>query len=197
MVFARHFYARRASHDQQPVALPSSTDLAAAAPLIQALLAVCPDTPLAEEWGRQFGRHAAERQRPNQSPMSLSLSARLFGDAFVEWVRRDRERHAREIAFAQREAEETRFKADYLRYLQGSEERLRQQEPARYQAFVEHREQRRRGLLRVTRNGVQSALLRGFDSQAARLEDFRGFFPEEVLDFPGWHTRHNQEGVTA
>jgi hypothetical protein len=164
---------------------------------VQALFSIWPDTAQVKRWAEQFARHTAERQRPHQPPMNLSLAARLFGDAFVAWVRRDRERHTREIASAQREADEARFKADYLRYLQASEERVRQQEPARYQAFVEHREQRRRGLLRVTRNSVQSALLRGFESQAARLEDFRGFFCEAVLDFAGWHAQYNQEGETA
>jgi len=47
MVFARHFYASRASDNHHPVALPSSTDLVAAAALLQALLAIWPDLSLA------------------------------------------------------------------------------------------------------------------------------------------------------
>lgn len=197
IVFARHFYAGRSNSGLQPVSVPSSTDLTAAAPLVQALLSIWPDPNQAGRWGRQFAKHVAERQRPHQPPMSLSLAARLFGDVFVVWVGRDRERQARQSASAQREAEERRFKADYLHYLQACEERLRQEEPARYHAFTDRREERRRSLLRVTRNGVQSALLRGFESEAARLEDLRHFFSEEVLDLAGWHARHNHEGATA
>jgi len=197
MVFARHFYAGQASHHNHPVALPSSTDLAGAAPLLQALLAIWPDPSQVERWGRQFARHVAQQQRPDRAAMSLSLAARLCGDAFVEWMRRHRDRHAREIASAQRVADETRYKGDYLRYLLAAEERLREREPVRYQAFVDYREQRRRGLLRVARNGVQSTLLRAFEAPAARLEDFRDFFSGEVLDFAGWQAWHNPQEATA
>jgi hypothetical protein len=197
MVFARHFYAGGASPDHHTVALPSSADLAAAAALLEGLIAISPDPTQVERWGRQFARHAAERRPLHQPPLALSLAARHFGDAFVAWVRRDRERESRQSASAQREAEATRFKTDYLRYLQACEQRLQQEEPARYREFLEHRDQRRRGLLRITRNGVQSALLRGFDTEPARLQHFREFFSEEVFDFPGWHARRNQEGATA
>ena len=197
MAFARHFYAKEGNNALHPVALPSSTDLAAGAPLLQALLAIWPDTSQVEGWGRQFARHAAERQRPNQPPMSLSLAARLFGDAFVEGLRRDRERQVRQTATTQREAEQARLKADYLRYLQTAEDRLREQDPARYQAFLAQREDRRRGLLRFARNGVPSVLLRGFETQGARLEDFRAFFSGEVVDFASWSARHDHEGVAT
>ena len=109
MAFTRYFYAGRANNALHPVALPSSTDLAAGAPLLQALLAIWPDTAQVEAWGWQFARYAAERQRPNQPPMSLSLAERLFGDVFVEGVRLDRERQLRQTATAQREAEKARF----------------------------------------------------------------------------------------
>ncbi|HVO45258.1 MAG TPA: hypothetical protein VMT29_02880 [Steroidobacteraceae bacterium] len=198
MVFARHFYAGRAGHDQQPVARPSSADLAGAAALLHALLKISPDPAQAEGWGRQLAQQVAQQQRSDRPAfVTLSLAARLFGDAFVAWVRRDREREARQSASAQREANEARFKTEYLRYLQACEERLQQRDPARYQAFIDHREERRRSLLRVTRNGIQSALLRGFESDAARLEDFRAFFSGAVLDFAGWHAGHNQEGATV
>ena len=122
---------------------------------------------------------------------------RRFGDAFVVWVRRDRERGLQQNAAAQREAHEARFKSDYQRYLLGAEARLQEQEPARYQAFLDHREERRKSLQRLAGNGAQSALMRGFETQVVRLEDFRLFFAQEVLDFAAWDAQVNQEGVPA
>jgi len=40
-------------------------------------------------------------------------------------------------------------------------------------------------------------LLRGFDTQAARLEDLRAFFSAEVFDFATWSAQHNHQGITA
>jgi hypothetical protein len=89
MVFARHFYAGFADNALTPIATPSPADLSAADPLVKALLLVWPDTTQVEAWGRAFGKHAAERQAPNQHALSLSLAVRVFGDAFVVWARHD------------------------------------------------------------------------------------------------------------
>lgn len=195
--FAQNFYAGMGDNALTPVATPSPTDLAAAAPLVQALVSIGSDDSRLEAWGRQFGKYAAQQSGPSPQPMSLALAVRRFGDAFVVWVRHDRERQLHQAAAAQREAHEARFKSDYQRYLQACEARLQELEPARHQAFLDHREVRRKTLQRLARNGSQSALMRGFEMQSARLEDFRMFFSSEVLDFAAWDAQVNQQGVPA
>jgi hypothetical protein len=196
-VFARHFYAGFADNALTPVATPCSADLAAADPLVKALLQVWPDTTQVEAWGRQFGKHAAEQQGANKRPMSLSFAVRLLGDAFVVWARRDRERHRQQTAQVKREAHEARFKGDYRRYLLACEVRLQEQDPARYREFLAYREERRKELLRFARSGAQSALMRGFETEGARLEDLRVFYSPDVLDFQGWDAHHNHETLPA
>jgi len=39
--------------------------------------------------------------------------------------------------------------------------------------------------------------MRGFETEAARLEDFRQFFNQEVLDFSAWHAERNEERALA
>jgi hypothetical protein len=198
MVFVRHFYAGLADNALTPVALPSSADLAAADPLVQSLLSMWPDTSQVEAWGRQFGQRAAEQPGANQRPRSLALAVRPFGDAFLAWVRRDRERHRRQTAQAEREAHEARLKGDYQRYLLTCEVRLQEQDPARYGEFLAHRDERRTSLVRFAPSGAESVLLRGFETEAARLEDFRVFCSPEVLDFAAWDLHHNHHrGVPA
>lgn len=195
--FAQHFYAGMADNALTPVVTPSPTDLTAAGRLVEALVSIGSDETRLEAWGRQFGKYAAQQSGPNPQPMSLALAVRRFGDAFVVWVRRDHERQLHRTVEAKREEHEARFKGDYLRYLLGAEARLQEQAPGRYQAFLDHREERRKRLQRLARNGAQSALMRGFEVQAARLEDFRAFFSQEVLDFAAWDAQVNQQGVTA
>jgi len=197
MVFARHFYAGFADNALTPVATPSPADLAAADPLVNALLRVWSDTTQVAAWGREFGKHAAERQAPNPRAQSLSLAVRLFGDAFVVWAQRDRERHQQRMAQAKREAAEARLKDEYRRYLLACEVRLQEQDPARYRAFLVYREERRKALIRFARSGAESALMRGFDTEGARLGDFQVFCVPDVLDFPAWEAHHNHAGVLA
>jgi hypothetical protein len=52
VIFARHFYAGFADNALTPVATPSPADLAAADPLVKALLLLWPDTTQVETWGR-------------------------------------------------------------------------------------------------------------------------------------------------
>jgi hypothetical protein len=156
-----------------------------------------PDTAQVEGWGRQFGQHAAGQQGPNQRPISLSFAVRLLGDAFVAWARRDRERHRQQTAQTKREAHEARLKGDYRRYLLACEVRLQEQDPARYREFLAYREERRKGLVRFARSGAQSALMRGFETEGSRLDDFRSFFAQNVLDFPAWDAHHNHQGLPA
>jgi hypothetical protein len=125
-------------------------------------------------------------------PLSLMLAARQFGDSFVVWVRRNCERHLQETAAAKRAAHAAQFKADYLRYLLAAEGRLQEQDPARYRAFLDHRERQRSRLVRFARSGSESALMRGFETEAARLENFRAFFADEVLDFAHWDVQYNR-----
>ena len=195
--FAQHFYAGLADNALMPVATPSPTDLAAAAPLVRALVSIGSDDVRLEAWGRQFGKLAAQQSGPSPMPMSLALAVRRFGDAFVVWLRRNREQQLHQTAAAQREAHEARFKGDYQNYLQACEAKLQEEAPARYQTFLDHREERRKTLQRLARNGAQSALMRGFETPAARLEDFRLFFCQEVLDFAAWDSQVNQQGVPA
>jgi hypothetical protein len=122
---------------------------------------------------------------------------RIFGDAFVVWARRDRERHQSRIAASQREAHEARLKDDYRRYLLACEIRLQEQDPARYGEFLVYREERRESLVRFARSGAESALMRGFETEGARLEDFRVFCSPDVLDFPAWEAHHKHEGLLA
>jgi hypothetical protein len=197
MVFARHFYAGLANNALTPIATPSASDIVAAEPLVKALLLVWPDTTQVEGWGRQFGKHAAEHQGPNTHQMSLSFAVRVLGDAFTVWARRDRERHRKQTTQAKREAHEARFKGDYLRYLTARENQLQQDAPDRYREFLAYREERRKGLVRFARSGAQSALMRGFETEAARLEDLRVFCSSDVLDFPAWDTHHNHQGLPA
>lgn len=197
MRFAQHFYAGMADNALMPVATPSPTDLAAAAPLVGALVSIGSDDTRLEAWGRQFGKYAAQQSGPSLQAVSLALAVRRFGDAFVVRVRRDRERDLQQNAAARREAHEARFQGDYQRYLQACEARIAEQESARHQAFLAHREARRKTIQRLARNGAQSALMRGFETQAARLEDFRMFFSQEVLDFAAWDSQVNQQGVPA
>lgn len=196
-VFARHFHAGLANNTLAPIATPSASDIVAAEPLVGALLAIWPDTSQVEAWGRQFGKHAAEQQGANQRPLSLSFAVRIFGDAFVVWARRDRERQRSRIAASQREAHEARLKGDYRRYLLACEGRLQEQDPARYREFLAYREERRKALIRFARSGAQSALMRGFETEGARLEDFRVFCSPDVLDFPAWDAHHNYQGLPA
>jgi hypothetical protein len=196
-VFARHFYAGLANNVLTPIATPSASDILAADPLVKALLLVWPDTTRVEGWGREFGQHAAERRGPDQHAPSLALAVRLFGDAFVVWARRDCERHRQQTAQAQREAHERRFKGEYQRYLLACEVRLQEQDPARYREFLAYREEKRKGLVRFARSGAGSALMRGFETQAARLEDFRVFYSADVIDFPAWDAHYNQERLPA
>lgn len=197
MRFAQHFYAGLGNNALTPVATPSPTELTAAAPLVQALVSIGSDDSRLEAWGRQFGKYAAQQSGPSPQGISLALAVRRFGDAFLVWVRRDRERQVQQTAAAQREAHEARFRGDYQRYLHACEVKLQEQEPARYQAFLDHREERRKSLQRLARNGAQSALMRGFEMHSARLEDFRLFFSQEVLEFAGWDAQVNREGVPA
>ena len=195
--FAQHFYAGMGNNALTPVATPSPADLAAAAPLVQALVSVWSDDTRLETWGRQFGKLAAQQSGPSPMPMSLVLAVRRFGDAFVVWVRRERERQLHQSAAAQREAHEAHCKSDYHDYLRACEARHQERAPARYQTFLDHREERRKSLQRLARNGAQSALMRGFETPAVRLEDFRLFFSQEVFDFAAWDSQVNQEGVPA
>jgi hypothetical protein len=141
-----------------------------------------------EAWGLQFGHYCAEHAGLEVQALSLPAAARRFGDAFIVWARRSRERRAQESEAAKRAAYEDRYKVDYLRYLHTAEARLREDDPCRYEAFLAQREVRRRALLRF---GPHSALLRGFDQEAARLEDLRTFFSDLVLDFSSWDASHN------
>ena len=103
----------------------------------------------------------------------------------------------RQTATAQRQTHEAQLKAQYLHYLQAAEDRLREQDPMRYQAFLAQREERRRVLMRFARNGVPTVLLRGFETQAARLEDFSTFFSADVFDFATWSAQHNHQCVAT
>jgi hypothetical protein len=196
-VFARHFYAGLANNALTPIATPSASDILAADSLVQALLLVWPDITQVEAWGRQFGKHAAEQQGPIKRPVSLSFAVRLLGDAFVVWARRDRERHRQQTAQVKREAHEARLKGDYRRYLLACESRIQDQEPVRNRAFLTYREERRKALIRFARSGAQSALMRGFETEVARLEDFRVFCSPDVLDFAAWDVHHKHEGLPA
>jgi hypothetical protein len=196
-VFARHFYAGLADNALTAVATPSPADLAAADPLVKALLLVWPDATQVEGWGRQFGKHAAEQQGPSKRPVSLSLAVRIFGDAFAVWARRDRERHRQQTAQAKREAHEARLNGDYRRYLLACESQIQEQEPVRYREFLAYREERRKALIRFARSGAKSALMRGFETEGTRLEDFRVFCSPDVLDFPAWDTHHSNEALPA
>jgi hypothetical protein len=146
------------------------------------------DDKALETWGLQFGQYCAQHGGLELQGLALSAAARRFGDAFVAWARRSRERRAQESQAAKRTAYEARFKADYLRYLHSAEVRLREDDPTGYDAFLVQREARRRTLLRF---GPHSALLRAFDQEAARLEDLRTFFSKLVLDFASWDASHN------
>jgi hypothetical protein len=188
--FARHFYAGFAQNKSAPIALPSPADLVAAEPLVRALQIEPMAGTAVEAWGLKFGRYAAQQAGQDMCGMPLCSAARRFGDAFVVWARQIGERQNKELAAAQRAAREVSFKDEYLRYLQAVETRLRDDQPDRYRAFLEERETRRRTLLRF---GPQSALLRGFEAEAARLEHFRTFFYQQVLDFDQWDAGHNSE----
>jgi hypothetical protein len=122
---------------------------------------------------------------------------RLLGDAFVVWVQRDRERHRSRMAASQREAHEALLKGEYQRYLLACEVRVQEQDAARYREFLAYREERRKGLARFAPSGAESILMRGFETEAARLEDFRVFCSPDVLDFKAWDAYHNQRGVSA
>ena len=89
------------------------------------------------------------------------------------------------------------MKGDYRRYLLACEVRLQEQDPARYREFLAYREERRKALVRFARSGAESALMRGFETEGARLEDFRVFCSPDVLDFPAWDAHHNHEGLPA
>ena len=158
-VFARHFYAGLADNALTPVAAPSSADLAAADPLVKALLELRPDASQVEAWARQFGKQVAERQCPNQRPINLSYAVRLLGDAFVVWARRDRERDRRRIAASEREADEAQWKGEYRLYLLACETQLQEQDPGRYQEFLAYREERRKDLVRFAPSGAESILM--------------------------------------
>jgi len=186
--FARHFYAGFAQNKSAPIALPSTADLVAAEPLIRAVQIEPIAGTAVEAWGLKFGRYVAQQAGQDLCGMSLCSAARRFGDAFVVWARQIGERQNKELVAAQRAAREVRFKDEYLRYLQAVETRVRDDRPDRYQAFLDERETRRRTLLRF---GPQSALLKGFEAEAARLEDFRTFFCDQVLDFAQWDAAHN------
>jgi hypothetical protein len=191
MVFARHFYAGLAYSAMTPVATPSSADLAAADPLVNALLLVWPDTTQVEAWGREFGKRSAERYGQNKYALSLLLAVRVFGDAFLVWARQDRERHQARVATSQRETREAQLKGDYRRYLLACELRLKELDSGRYGEFLVYREARRKSLLRFARSGGESALMRGFETEGSRLEDFRVFCAPNVLDFSAWQAHHH------
>ena len=48
-----------------------------------------------------------------------------------------------------------------------------------------------------SRASLGSALMRGFDTEGARLEDFQLFYFPDVLDFPTWDAHHKHEGLLA
>jgi hypothetical protein len=89
------------------------------------------------------------------------------------------------------------LKDDYRRYLLACEVRLQEQDPRRYGEFLVYREERRKSLVRFARSGAESALMRGFETEGARLEDFRVFCFPDVLDFPAWEAHENHAGVLA
>src|SRR5262249_4703638 len=150
-----------------------------------------------EAWGRQLGKHAGEQRGTNKHPITLPFAARVLGDALAVWVRRDRERHESRMALSQCEAYEARFKDAYRRYLLGCEVRLQEQDPTRYRKFLAYREERRERIVRFARGGAQSALMRGFDTEGARMEAFREFCSAEVLDFAAWDAHRIQQTLAT
>ena len=192
--FARHFYAGLARNPETPVSLPSSIDQAAAEPLVRALCSMVQGNTSVEAWGLQFGQYAAQQGGADGQGLSLAGAVRRFGDAFVVWARRTREKQTRESEAQRRVAYAARIKPEYTFYLLEAEAKLREEEPSRYKAFLDQREERRRTLLRF---GTQSALLRAFDSESARLEDLAAFFSDEVLDFASWGHQRNDDETQA
>lgn len=195
-IFGRHFYAGLGRNNGTPVAMPSRTDIVSAGPFIAELLKIWPNPNHLSDWGRRFGLQIANGKGVDAYPMSLAQAIRQFGNGFVVWVRKDRERQLRCTVNQNRESYEGQFKADYLHYVAELESECLKTNPQAYREFLAYREAHKADIEKTPGEFIRGKLLQHHNTHTALIQDFIKYFPE-VPDFWGWNAQFNREHQIA
>ena len=81
----------------------------------------------------------------------------------------------------------------YVAWMRERLEALERTEPARFQAFLEHRERLKASLRYVHHDRPDHGILRGWDSDAARIAHLQAF-DRTLPDLETWCRRHADAG---
>jgi hypothetical protein len=200
-LFASHYYAGYHNFAGEAATEPFGRDLELAAKFIPRLLQQEANEALVPRWGRRFGQLMREKHQndPRARP-NLSFSLVLYGDKFLHLLQREGAARQREAIGKAREAHQQAFAAAYLDYLRLAESRLKEANPALYEAFIT--QQRRTRQLLTSGPFLPSAeRLAQLDSEPNRLRELALFFkdhPEKpVFDFWDWDRHFNPEKFMA
>lgn len=197
VLFTKYAYAVIGGNEGEPTVEPSTTDLAAAGPYVERLLANWPHPDLVPQWGQSFGRlcRAGFETRGRPALVSLGALIRTYGDEFAarnEQARKNRVHAALDSLRSKREDE---MKPVWFEYLREQEEELRRSRPDDYARFERQRAQDRRRFEDMPDGAWRRAALEGHDSERDRLQAFREWFQGDVLDFWPWDRQVNGELV--
>ncbi len=199
-LFAAHFYAGLAGHDDKPTAEPSLRDLEAAAHFTARLLAVWSAPHLVSEWGRAFGKMVAEETRARPGTVNSCVTAlRSYGDRFYKQHQVCRQRTLQEAINHARVEHEKQHWGAYLAYLRTEFDRFQVGRPRDFAEFEKARTAERASVANsrfIKDESLRARQLQIFDSEKQQLKAFREFFPE-VLSFWGWDEQHNPERLNA
>lgn len=192
-VFASHFYAGFAGNNQEPTAKPSTKDTQDAQPYVERLLRVWPEEPLVGEWGRQFGQLVAQATQSQKNVIVSCVAAlRSYGDRFYKEHLSRRERMVREVTERAAAAHKKKYLSEYVQFLSAEQNRICNENPEAFQAFLQHRADERHQLEKnpFFTPEQRTEYLDTFDKEENRLAAFAGFF-KEVPNFWQWDRKFN------
>lgn len=194
-IFAACFYAGVAGNEEDPTAEPSSNDAETAERYVMRLLEVWPEKDLVPQWGREFGRMAAEETHSKKmAVVSCVVALRWYGDEFYGRLRTRRHEVVREAVKSAQKSHIQRYWSQYLDYLRREEQRIKNEHSETYSEFENSLAGERKQIEenRFFSEEARQAQLQRFDSEGQHLRAFRQFF-DDLLDFWKWDKEYNLE----
>ena len=177
-VFASYFYSGRAGNEKSPIAKPSVNDIKSSNEFVERLLEFWPDKNQVEEWGYEFGATVRDKEKFREnSIISCTLALRNYGDAFYIQLKNKRDRILNEEEAKAAEIHLNKYLSNYQMYLKSEEERIKREEPERYNKWFNKFEKRPR--------------FSAEDPEKSRLYTLRD--DAGLLDFWEWDAKVNPE----
>lgn len=196
-LFVKYAYAVIGGNNGEPVAEPSSADLAAGEPFVARLLSDWPHPDLVPEWGQAFGRLCRAAFETHGRPAITSMAAliRSYGDEYAARNAQARRNRVQAVMQGLRNQREEEMKPRWVEYVKAQEQGIRETRPEDYAAFERSREEALRRYEAMPENSWKRAALEAHHSEHDRLKDFCDRFQVDVLDFWAWDRQVNGELV--